>query len=61
MKVSKIEYGKTVEIKNWGLHQTVEIKKCKLGKMSKIDFWTLQRVVVEKVRKIELFNVPNLT
>ncbi len=32
MKVSKIELGKTVEIENWGLHQTVESKKSKLGK-----------------------------
>ncbi len=30
--MSKIDLGKTVEIENWGLQQTVESIKCKLGK-----------------------------
>jgi hypothetical protein len=41
--VSKIELGKTVEIENWGLHQTVESKKSKLGKNVKNQFLTLSK------------------
>ena len=57
--MSKIELGKTVEIENWGLHQTVESKKSKLGKNVENRFWPFQRVVAEKVKKIELFYALN--
>ncbi len=57
--MSKIELGKTVEIENWGLRQTVESIKCKLGKNVENQFWPFQRGVVEKVKKIELFHVLN--